>query len=104
MRYRKKSKDAEVKAPQAATMADATVKLPAALEDAILTGRCILFLGAGSSRPAGAPGWRRLLEDVAHKFCPQNVPRIEKYFSRNDPWGAADLACAAAPRPELETF
>ena len=82
----------------------ATVKLPATLEDAILTGRCILFLGAGSSRPAGAPVWRRLLEDIAHKFCPQNVSRIERYFSRNDPWGAADLACAAAPRPELETF
>ncbi|HKV91566.1 MAG TPA: SIR2 family protein [Candidatus Angelobacter sp.] len=80
------------------------IKLPSVLEEALLSGRCILFLGAGFSKPAAAPSWRRLLDDIAHRFSPGNVSRIEKYFSRNDPWGAADLVCGAAPRPELETF
>jgi SIR2-like protein len=103
-RYKRKVTVAKAKVTELAIPAEPTVKLPTALEDAILTGRCILFLGAGSSRPAGAPSWRRLLEDIALKFCAQNVPRIERYFSRNDPWGAADLVCGAAPRPELVTF
>lgn len=102
-KYKQQLRAAKPKAAQQSTQ-DQPIRFPVALEDALLSGRCILFLGSGSSRPAGAPSWRRLLDNIAYKFCPQNVPRIEKYFSRNDPWGAADLVCAAAPRPELETF
>ena len=79
-------------------------KLPTTLEEAILGGRCILFVGSGLSRESEGPGWRRLLEDIAHRFSPAQVPRVEKYFSRNEPWGAADLVCGSAPRPELDTF
>ena len=77
---------------------------PDVLTEAILTGRCVLFLGSGASREADAPSWRRLLDNVAHKFCPHHLDRVERYFSRNDPWGAADLVCNEAPRPDLDVF
>jgi len=78
--------------------------IPNVLIDACLSGRCILFVGSGASRQADAPSWERLLQDIASRFCPQYVERVEKYFARNDPWGAADLVCSAAPAPELNTY
>jgi tetratricopeptide (TPR) repeat protein len=61
-------------------------------------------LGAGASREADAPSWRRLIENISLRFCPRQFDRIEKYFSRSDPWGAADLVCNNSPRPELEVL
>ena len=99
-RRKPKSKSPSVATPDGLTLP----KLPTTLEEAILGGRCILFVGSGLSRESEAPAWRRLLEDIAHRFSPSQVPRVERYFSRNEPWGAADLVCGSAPRPELNTF
>ena len=104
-RYKKTRTTSSATAPKGTPLPqNPPLQVPSALLDALLTGRCILFLGAGASREASAPGWRRLIEDICLKFCPKHFDRIEKYFSRLDPWGAADLICNNAPRPELEVF
>jgi hypothetical protein len=78
--------------------------IPDTLVDACFDGRCVLFIGSGASILANGPSWQRLLEDVAARFSPVNLERVAKYFSSNNPWGAADLVCINAPRPELDTF
>ena len=104
VKYRKRNNAAPASASPSGPKPKPPLKIPATLEEAIQNGRCIIFLGAGSSVGAGAPSWRRLLEDIAHRFSPNQHSRVEKYFSRNDAWGAADLVCGSAPRPELNTF
>src|SRR5438105_1567996 len=79
-------------------------QFPSVLLDACFDGRCVLFLGAGASLASIGPTWQRLLEDIAARFSAINHDRVTKYFLRHDPWGAADLVCNNAPRPELNTF
>ena len=49
------------------TSSKPTLVLPGNLAEAVQTGRCVLFLGAGASREADGPSWRRLIDDIAHK-------------------------------------
>lgn len=67
-----------------------------ALAEEVWAGRCVAFVGAGFSIPAGVPGWRGMLESVLHRL-PEDEPwkaAISSLLERRDT-SSRDLEIAA---------
>ena len=68
-------------------MSPTTPRIPKALVDRILEGRCVLFAGAGLSMQAGLPNWTGLLRGLVsavEEYSPgAGGDEIEKLFKKN---------------------
>ncbi len=103
---------------EAAGPAPPGIPVPPELENALRQGECVLFVGAGLSRPAGLPGWQQLVEALAGPLGVREEKRgdlehyldlAQWYAERFGERALADVACdtfgpAAGARPTLAHY
>jgi hypothetical protein len=68
---------------------------PTELLEAITSGRCIVFVGAGLSRGAGLPGWSDLINKLKDKAVDRNVLNITDIQELDKIINQGDLLTAA---------
>lgn len=63
------------------------MKIPERLYNSIVTGNCVLFVGAGASIEAGAPSAQRISQELAEKYLKgqhteESLPRVASYIEK----------------------